>query len=73
MIKYIIKPTYSYKSPTSIFAIPKRKTNAIAASVVPYIAGHIRHLAQSLDSKIPGAENLLVRQLSRYLFYPRDE
>ena len=39
---------------------------------VPYIAEHIRNLAQSFDS-IPGAENLLVRQLGRYLFYPRDE
>ena len=33
----------------------------------------IRNLAHSLDSKIPGVENLLVRQLGRYLFYPRDE
>ena len=40
---------------------------------VPYISEHIRNLAQSLDSKISGAENLLVRQLGRYLFYPRDE
>ena len=40
---------------------------------VPYIAEHIKNLAQSFDSKIPGAENLLVRQLGRYLFYPRDE
>ena len=40
---------------------------------VPYIAEHIRNLAQSFDSKIPGAENLLVRQLGRYLFYSRDE
>jgi hypothetical protein len=32
---------------------------------VPYIAEHIRNLAQSFDPKIPGAENLL--------FYPRDE
>ena len=38
---------------------------------VPYIAEHIRNLAQSFDSKIPGSENLLVRQLSRYLFHPR--
>ena len=35
---------------------------------VPYIAEHIRNLAQSFDSKIPGAENLLVRLLGRYLF-----
>ena len=40
---------------------------------VPYIVEHIRNLAQSFDSKIPGAENLLVRELGRYLFYPRDE
>ena len=40
---------------------------------VPYIAEHIRNLAQSFDSKIPGAETLLVRQLGRYLFYPTDE
>ena len=40
---------------------------------VPYIAEHIRNLAQSFDSKIPGVENLLVQQLGRYLFYPRDE
>ena len=40
---------------------------------VPYIAEHIRNLAQSFDSKILGAENLLIRQLGRYLFYPRDE
>ena len=37
------------------------------------IAGHIRNLAQSFDSKIPGAENLLVRQFDRYILYPRDE
>jgi hypothetical protein len=40
---------------------------------VPYIPEHIRNLAQSFNSKNPGAENLLVRQLGRYLFYPRDE
>ena len=40
---------------------------------VPYIAEHIRNLVQNFDSKIPGAENLRVRQLDRYLFYPRDE
>ena len=40
---------------------------------VPYIAEHIRNLEQSFDSKIPGAENILVQQLGRYLFYPRDE
>ena len=40
---------------------------------VPYTAEHIRNLVQSFDSIIPGAENFLVRQLSRYLFYPRDE
>ena len=36
-------------------------------------AEDIRNLAQSFDSKIPGAENLLVRQLGRYIFYPREE
>jgi hypothetical protein len=40
---------------------------------VPYIAEHIRNLAQSFDSKIPGVDNSLVRQLVRYFFYPRDE
>ena len=40
---------------------------------VPYIAEHFRNLAQSFDSKIPDAENLLVRQLGRYLSYPRDK
>ena len=40
---------------------------------VPYVAEYIRNLAQSFDSEIPGAENLLVRQHGRYLVYPRDE
>ena len=38
-----------------------------------YIAEHIMNLAQSFDSKISGAENLLVQQLGRYFFYPRDK
>ena len=33
------------------------------------IAEHIRNLAQSFDSKIPGVENLVVRQLGTYCFY----
>ena len=40
---------------------------------VPYLAKYIRNLAQSYDSKIPDSENLLVRQIGRYLSYPRDE
>ena len=38
---------------------------------VPCIAEHIRNLAQSFDSKIPGAENILVRKLGRYFFLPK--
>ena len=41
--------------------------------VFPYLAEQIRNLAQSFDSNIPDSENLLVRQLGRYLAYPRDE
>ena len=40
---------------------------------VSYIAEHIRNLAQLLETKIPGVEEFLVRQLGRYFFYPRDE
>ena len=32
-----------------------------------------QNLAQSFGSKIPSAENLLVQQLGRYIFYPRDK
>ena len=35
---------------------------------VPYIAEHIRNLAQSFDSKIPSAEELLVRRLGKCHF-----
>ena len=42
-------------------------------ATVPYLAEHIRNLAQSFFSKIPDLENLLIRQLGRYLSYPRDE
>ena len=40
---------------------------------VSYLPENIRNLAQSFDSKIPDSENLLVRQLGRYLAYLRDE
>ena len=40
---------------------------------VPYIDEHMRNIAQSLDSTLPNAKNPLVRQLGRYLIYPRDE
>ena len=40
---------------------------------VPYIGEHMRNLAKSFDIRISGAENLLVRQLGKYLFYLRDE
>ena len=40
---------------------------------VPYLAEHIRNLAKPFDSKILDSEILLVRQLGRYLAYPRDE
>ena len=33
---------------------------------VPYIAEHIRNLAQSFDFKIPDLENLSVQQIGRY-------
>ena len=39
---------------------------------VPYLAEHIRNIAQSLFSTFPDAENPLVRQLGRYLAYSRD-
>ena len=39
---------------------------------VPYLAEHIRSIAQSLYSTFPDAENPLVRQLGRYLAYSRD-
>ena len=39
---------------------------------VPYLAEHIRNIAQSLYSMFPAAENPLVRQLGRYLAYSRD-
>ena len=39
---------------------------------VPYLAEHIRSIAQSLYSTFPDAENPLVRQLGRYLVYSRD-
>jgi hypothetical protein len=39
----------------------------------PNLVEHIRNLAQSFDSKIPDSENLLVRQIGRYLSYPRDK
>ena len=38
---------------------------------VPYLAEHIRSIAQSLYSTFPDAENPLVRQLGRYLAYSR--
>ena len=40
---------------------------------VPCLAKHIRNLVQSFTFKIPDSENLLIWQLERYLFYPKDE
>ena len=39
---------------------------------VLYLAEHIRSIAQSFYSMLPNAENPQVRQLGRYLAYPRD-
>ena len=39
---------------------------------VPYLAEHIRNIAQSLYPTFPDTENPLVWQLGRYLAYSRD-
>ena len=41
--------------------------------VVSYLAKNIKDLAQDFDSKIPDSENLLVLQLERYPFDPRNK
>ena len=38
---------------------------------VPYFSDHIRALTESFDSRLPDVENPLVRQLGRYLIWPR--
>ena len=38
---------------------------------VPLFADHIRALTASFDSRLADVENLLVRQLGRYLLWPR--
>jgi len=38
---------------------------------VPFFAGHIRAITESFDSRLADMEKPLVRQLGRYLFWPR--
>jgi len=38
---------------------------------VPLLADHIRALTESIDSKLADVGNHLVRQLGRYLSFPR--
>ena len=38
---------------------------------VPFFADHIRALTESFDSRLADVENPLVRQLGRYLRWPR--
>ena len=37
----------------------------------PLLADHIRTVTESIDSNLPGVGNPLVRQLGRYLYFPR--
>ena len=69
VIPKVFKRAYIKCTSTSLL----EKIRELIIHVDYVLTEHITNLAQSFDSKIPGAENLLVRQLGRYLFYPRDE